>query len=652
LSANPQDGYAFIVLLRDGDDANGLARLLEDVRLPQANVSSVFAAPPVRGVDFFSDEARQPEIDAWWGENVSGAARPVYLLAHEDGLAEWTKGVDGTFYIGLPSAGAGAAYEDGGEQIQTFVFAGPLDFATVIMRDFSGGNGSGALIFDEGEALRMAALSSDFPLDLGESFEPIPAPSAAGAPAGYGNAGAYGDPFSAAGGGSAGVGVPGTPADPFGRAPAERPAPRPPRAAPAASTPHPFDLLSGPGQGGGAAPAPAADPAGYPSSDHEPIPVPGGWEQGGGGGAAWDQGGAGGGGGASWEQGGSGGGGSWEQGGGGGAGNPQSWGQDAWNQGGGQAWSPGQGGSWQEAPQGAGRRGGGGGGKLSLPSFGGLGGLFKGGAPKSNFQPSSDHDLAQMLVRRGPTIVVMGSRKGGVGKTSYAAGVAIVGGTVLDQVGHKACIVDANIANPDAWGQMNLREGAATVREVVAALTANREPPPPVHATTPALACYPESREATEYSKTDIRRFAEYLRRRYTFIVVDMSNRLPDPMAGPEAAAAAYWLEHGDVLVLPTTSAKADFNGVLDYLDVRDLPPTVVPYIIPAAKRNREHPVTQQYLNVIRERVQRIVEVPDEADKVRLAGMEGIPVEQVSPRLRLAYRELTEVVARTPPRAR
>ena len=634
----PKDGFAFLVLLRDGDDANGLARLLEDVRLPQANAPSVFAAPPVRGLDFFGDESRQPEIDEWWGQNIPGNAHPVYLLTHEDGLADWIKGLDGTFYIGLPNAGAAPQYGQS-EQIQTFVAAGPLDFATVVMRDFSGGNGSGALLFDEGEALRMAALSSDFPLDLGEtSFEP--APAAAGRPAGGAYAGGYGapaptPPFGAPGGGfpptpaadpfGAGVAVPGTPADPFGRAPADRPAPRhrPPAApAPAAASPHPFDLLT---QGSSASPAFPAPAAPSPSG---PIPVPQAPVDPFGGGARP--------GGDSY-----GGGGGYPGGGGGG-------GQTDWFSG---ATQPAPftpqapaGPSYPPARSTAPTSGGG----FKLPSFG----FGKRGGPKGGFTPSPDRELAQLMVDRGPTIVVMGSRKGGVGKTSYAAGVAIVAGTVLDQVGHKACIVDANIANPDAWGQMNLREGAATVREVVAALTGNREPPPPVHATTPALACYPESRETTEYSKTDIRRFAEYLKRRYTLIVVDMSNRLPDPMAGPEAAAAAYWLEHGDVLVLPTTSAKSDFNGVLDYLDVRDLPPTVVPYIVPAAKRNRDHPVTQEYLGVIRERVHRIVEVPDEADKVRLAGMEGVPVEQVSPRLRLAYRELTEVIVHIPPRHR
>ncbi|MGP8160011.1 MAG: hypothetical protein ACLQGJ_02135 [Candidatus Dormibacteria bacterium] len=258
--------------------------------------------------------------------------------------------------------------------------------------------------------------------------------------------------------------------------------------------------------------------------------------------------------------------------------------------------------------------------------------------------------MAHQLAGRGTTLVVIGSRKGGVGKTSFAAGIAIVAGTVLDQIGHMACIVDANIANPDAWGQMNLPAGAATVRATLAALLGNREPPPPVHAATPALACYPEVREAIEYSRTAIRRLAEHLRRRYTLVVVDMSNRLPDPTAGPEAAVAAFWLEVADVLVLPTTSARADFNGALDYLEVDDLPPTVVAYIVPSLRRLRENPATLEYVRAVRGRAESLVEVPDEADAVRLAGMQGVPVEQLSARLQLAYRELTEVIAAMPRR--
>lgn len=89
---------------------------------------------------------------------------------------------------------------------------------------------------------------------------------------------------------------------------------------------------------------------------------------------------------------------------------------------------------------------------------------------------ADDNELATSLARRGATVVAVGSRKGGVGKTSHAAGMAIVAGSVLDAIGHRAVIVDANVANPDAWGVLNLPLGAATVRDTVAAC-----PPTSIH---------------------------------------------------------------------------------------------------------------------------------------------------------------------------
>ncbi len=263
-----------------------------------------------------------------------------------------------------------------------------------------------------------------------------------------------------------------------------------------------------------------------------------------------------------------------------------------------------------------------------------------------------DAELAEMLVSRGSTIVAVGSRKGGVGKTSHAAGIAIVAGTALDAVGRCAAIVDANIANPDAWGQLNLPPGAATVRDMIVALTSAGDPPRPVHASTPALACFPEARETSEYSRTEIGLLVAYLRLRYLLVVVDMSNRLPDPTAGPEAAAAAYWLEHADVLVLPSAASKQDYNGVLDYLDIRDLPPAIVASLVPRTRRNREHPLAKRYMTAITQRAYRVVDIPDDAERVRYAGMEGVPVESVSGALRAAYRELAEAIALSPAAAR
>ena len=509
-------GHAFVVLLDNPADALALSQVLARMLDAGGGAAARFLCPPVRGLAFFADAARQPELDAWWASHVPRGAHPVYLVADAEGLEGWLPAVDGSFYIGLHDPARGAAYPGG--RVRTFVGTGPLGFVTAIMRDHSQARGGAAPTFDE-ESLRLGALSS--------RLTPRPDGATDGAALDT-------QPLPAISSGQ----------------------PRPP-SPPSSSTLLPWvpapPLTSAsmiPGQGAGSVTMPVA----------------------------------------------------------------------------------------AQGPIGRGRR-------LTGAGLPGLLGRWR-------FRSRSDADLGRQLVGRGPTIVVTGSRKGGVGKTSFAAGIAIVAGTALDQSGHLACIVDANIANPDAWGQMSLPAGAATVRDTVAALLGNREPPSPVHAATPALACYPEIREATEYTRTAIRRLADHLRRRYTFIVVDMSNRLPDPTAGPEAAVAAYWLEIADVLVLPTSSARADFNGALDYLEVGDLPATVVAYIVPGSRRLRDNPATLDYLRAIRRRALALVEIPDEANAVRLAGMEGVPVEQLSTRLRLAYRELTEVIAAMPRRSR
>jgi hypothetical protein len=164
-------GYAFVMLFRDADNAVGMARLLEDLRLPQPTVPSRFLVPPVRGVEFFSNPDVQTELDSWWQANVHRTTQPVFLCNGEQGLAQWIdSGVNGRFYVGVASEEEVAAYEQT-DWVQIFICSYILDFATVVMRDFSGGFGH-HLLFDEGEALRMAALSSDFPLDIDLSSPP------------------------------------------------------------------------------------------------------------------------------------------------------------------------------------------------------------------------------------------------------------------------------------------------------------------------------------------------------------------------------------------------------------------------------------------------------------------------------------------------
>ena len=126
-------------------------------------------------------------------------------------------------------------------------------------------------------------------------------------------------------------------------------------------------------------------------------------------------------------------------------------------------------------------------------------------------------------------------------------------------------------------------------------------------------------------------------------------NLILTSQKGNEAKASAEFkeiaLQHG---LRKLHIEKSDFDGVLDYLEVGGLPSTVVPYIVAASRNLRENPLTLAYLDAIRSRVASVVEIPDEANAVRLAGMSGVPAERLSSRLRLAYRDLTEAVAVMP----
>jgi len=405
--------FAFISLIRDEVDARGLAALLESLASTTAGVTAVFLTPDVRGRDFFASTASRAGIDRWWRRNVPAEAVPVFLLGHEEGLADCLVGLEGVVLIAAerrhaPQYASWTVVEAGPQ-------AAPLALAeSAILRFSRGGDPrqAGTDIFDQRDARMVANVRASPPspspgrphlpplLDVGQD-----------------------DPYSPAARVS-------DPADPFDLLVAESSRAESPR----------------------------------PRAPARPSPEPTTW-------------------------------------------------------------------STRARPR--------------LPRF----------PTRTRGTPAADAGLAARLVERSPILVVVGSRKGGVGKTSHAAGIAIVAGSVLDSVGHRAAILDANVANPDAWGQLALPPGAATVREVVTALSAGREPPAPVHAVTPALACFPERRDGAEYSRSDVRRLAAHLRSRYAFVIVDMSNRLPDPTSGPEAAVAAFWLEEADALCCPPPPA-------------------------------------------------------------------------------------------------
>jgi cellulose biosynthesis protein BcsQ len=246
--------------------------------------------------------------------------------------------------------------------------------------------------------------------------------------------------------------------------------------------------------------------------------------------------------------------------------------------------------------------------------------------------------LGQVVLARKPVLVAVVSRKGGVGKTASAAAIAAILGEALDPFGHTAALVDGNIGNPDAWGRLDIRGESPTVRDTVARLAAGRDPQSPAWSRTPALAVYPESREAGDgYTPAEVQRLATYLKLRHAAIVVDLPNRLPS-FSSAEASVAASWIEEAEVVVIPTTADPTALLGVIEYTEVESVRrrAVVVPYIVPKLREIRHAPEVRQMLGRIRATGAVIAEVPDD-DRATLALIRHTAITEVGSELRQAY---------------
>ncbi len=247
-------------------------------------------------------------------------------------------------------------------------------------------------------------------------------------------------------------------------------------------------------------------------------------------------------------------------------------------------------------------------------------------------------ELGQAVLACKPIVAAVVSRKGGVGKTASAAAVAAILGEAVDPFGHTAALVDANVGNPDAWGRLDIQGQPPTMRDLVRCLMSGAEPPSPAFAETPALAIYPESREAGDgYAPAQIQRAAAYLKARHAAVVVDLPNRLP-AFTSAEAAVAAAWIGEADVLVLPTTADPTALLGAIEYLDADSVQgkPVVVSYIVPRVRQIRDAPQVRGMLDRIRASVAALVEVPDD-DRATLALIQRVAITEVGGELRQAY---------------
>jgi MinD-like ATPase involved in chromosome partitioning or flagellar assembly len=261
-----------------------------------------------------------------------------------------------------------------------------------------------------------------------------------------------------------------------------------------------------------------------------------------------------------------------------------------------------------------------------------------------------DLTLAHAVIARKPLVTCVVSRKGGVGKTATAAGVAAVFGEAVDGFGHTAALIDANIGNPDAWGRLEVAARASTVRDMCDRLMRGEAPATPAYADTPALAVYPEDRSSGEgYTPAQLDRLAFYLKLRHAVLVVDLPNRLPS-FSSAEAAVAAAWIGLSDVVILPATGDPAALLGVLEYLETETMAgkPAVVAYIVPKLREIREAAEVRSLIGRIRSHGAVIVHVPDD-DRATLALVRRVSITAASQDLRTAYLHVAQAVVDSAP---
>jgi MinD-like ATPase involved in chromosome partitioning or flagellar assembly len=253
-----------------------------------------------------------------------------------------------------------------------------------------------------------------------------------------------------------------------------------------------------------------------------------------------------------------------------------------------------------------------------------------------------------LLGTRPPPLVVVGSRKGGVGKTALSAGLAQVYGYALDGRAGVAALVDQNINNADQWGRLMVPANAGTVREIMSCLENGQElPPAPAFARTPALAVYPESRELGDgYPLALVERFTHSLRRRHVVTVVDLPNSLP-AYTSAEASVAAAYLDLADLAVVPTTDDPSSLRAALDYLAVPSMrgKVTVVPYIASPERGIREDPAVVDLLQQLQTQAAAVIPFP-KTERATLAVVKGTSILEVDSRLRQAFIDLAGTVAR------
>ena len=252
--------------------------------------------------------------------------------------------------------------------------------------------------------------------------------------------------------------------------------------------------------------------------------------------------------------------------------------------------------------------------------------------------------LGQALVRFHSTLVVVGTPKGGPGKTTEAAALGVLGARAVEPLGGSAVLIDANIGNPDAWRQLGVPADALTLAEIMDALSRGIVVPNGEFARNERLRVLPERRTAGRgYLDQEIGRLEQHVRLRHTLIIVDLANSLPDLGGSPAEALVAHWLVRADIVVIPIDLGEASIVAAGEMLDAVErmvangngtlrLPGLVMPLLVPPqGRRALELPVLAEVLDHFRGAGALVVEVPYSVD-VQTASHRHVPLVGASRR--------------------
>lgn len=270
--------------------------------------------------------------------------------------------------------------------------------------------------------------------------------------------------------------------------------------------------------------------------------------------------------------------------------------------------------------------------------------------------------LGQSLTRWHDTLVLVGSRKGGVGKTTESLALGFLAAQAVEALGGSAVVIDANLTNADLAVKLNLSPQAATVRDVVGALMRQAMPPTPASVRGSSLRVLGEHRATERYEPLEIDLLAAHLRALYTLSVVDLPNAVPGLEEKAEAVVEA-WLPHADVVVVPIDTSIASLEGAADMLaavgERSGRPPNghrpgvVVAFLRPSdLDPRRIAPELDTTLRELEELGAAVVEIPASS---RLAMVDWsnhpTPLVGVDPRVTRAYWDLLAAVADVRPGA-